>query len=74
MLGVSDGIADQVFQEPLQHGASFLVDRAGNAFDATTAGQAADCRLWKERQVSCGLQTNVNCLSNNGKVKITIPL
>ena len=45
MLGVRDRIADQVLKEELQDGPGLLVDGAGNAFDATTAGEATDRRL-----------------------------
>ena len=45
MFGVGDGVADDVFEEHLQHAAGLLVDEATNAFDATTSREAADGRL-----------------------------
>ena len=42
MLGVGDGVADDGLQERLEHRAHVLVDEAGDALDAATAGQAAD--------------------------------
>ena len=45
VLGVRDRVADQVLKEELQDGPGLLVDSAGNALDATTAGKATDRRL-----------------------------
>ena len=42
MLGVGDGIPDDVLEEDLEHTTGLLVDEAGDALDATTARQAAD--------------------------------
>ena len=45
MLGVGDGIPDNVLQEHLEHPAGLLVDEAGDALDATSASQTADSGL-----------------------------
>mmetsp|Transcript_5230 Transcript_5230/g.17365 ORF Transcript_5230/g.17365 Transcript_5230/m.17365 type:complete len:231 (+) Transcript_5230:171-863(+) len=45
MLGVGDHVTDHVLKEHLEDTARLLVDEAGDALDATTAGQAADSRL-----------------------------
>ena len=45
VLGVGDGVTDDVLQEHLEHAASLLVDEAADALDATSASQAADSRL-----------------------------
>lgn len=42
VLGVRDRVADQVLEEELEDGPGLLVDGAGNALDATTAGEATD--------------------------------
>ena len=42
VLRVSDGVADHVLQEHLEHPAGLLVDEAGDALHSTTARQAAD--------------------------------
>jgi hypothetical protein len=39
------GIANQVHQKVFQNRARFIVDGAGNAFDAATASQATNVRL-----------------------------
>ena len=45
MLGVSDGVADDVLEEDLEHTASLLVDETRDSLDSTTASETADCRL-----------------------------
>ena len=45
MLGVSDGIPDDVLKEDLQNTAGLFVDEARDALDTTTASQATDGRL-----------------------------
>ena len=45
VLGVGDGIPDNVLQEHLEHPTSLLVDETRDALDAATASQTTDCRL-----------------------------
>ena len=45
VLGVCDGIADDVLQEVAEHGAGLLIDEAGDALDTSTACQTANCGL-----------------------------
>jgi hypothetical protein len=45
MLGVSNGLADDVFQEVAQHTADLLVDIAADALDTTPASETTDRRL-----------------------------
>ena len=45
VLGVGDGITDDVLQENLEDAASLLVDQAGNALDAAATSQTTDGRL-----------------------------
>jgi hypothetical protein len=42
VLGVCDGIADDVLQEVAEHGAGLLIDEAGDALDTSTTSQTAD--------------------------------
>ena len=42
MLGVSDGITDDVFQEDLEDTSGFFVDQAGDTLDTTSASQSSD--------------------------------
>ncbi len=42
VLGVGDGITDDVLQEDLEHPAGLLVDQTGDTLDSTAASQAAD--------------------------------
>ena len=42
VLGVGDGVPDDVLQEDLQYSASLLVDESGNPLDASSAGQPPD--------------------------------
>ena len=42
MLGVGDGVADDVLQEDLEAAASLLIDQAGDPLDAGPPGQATD--------------------------------
>ena len=45
VLGVGDGVTDDVLEENLQDTASFFVDQTRNTFDTTTTGQTADSWL-----------------------------
>ncbi|XP_058479739.1 uncharacterized protein LOC131455893 [Solea solea] len=42
MLGVSDGVTDDVLQEHFEHTASLLVDEAGDTLDSSAASQTAN--------------------------------
>ena len=42
VLGVGDGIADDVLQEVTEDSAGLLIDQTGDALDTTTARKAAD--------------------------------
>ena len=42
VLGVGDGVPDDVLKEDLQHSASLLVDESGDPLDASSAGQPPD--------------------------------
>ena len=42
VLGVGDGVTDDVLQEHLEHPASLLVDEARDALDSASAGQTTD--------------------------------
>jgi hypothetical protein len=42
VLGVGDGVTDDVLKEDLEHTAGLLVDEAGDALHTTTAREAAD--------------------------------
>ncbi|KER27175.1 hypothetical protein T265_05710 [Opisthorchis viverrini] len=43
MLGVGDGVTDDVLKEHLEDTASLLVDQTGDAFHTTSASETADC-------------------------------
>lgn len=45
VLGVSDSVTDDVFQEDLQNSAGLLVDQTGDTLDTTSASKTADGRL-----------------------------
>jgi hypothetical protein len=45
VLGVGDGVADDVLEEDLEHAAGLLVDEPRNALDAAPPGQPTDRRL-----------------------------
>ena len=45
VLGVGDGITDDVLKEDLEDSAGLLVDEAADALDSTPAGKTADGRL-----------------------------
>ena len=45
VLGVGDGIADDVLQEHLENTAGLLVDQTADALDTATASQTTDSRL-----------------------------
>ena len=45
VLGVGNGIANDVLKEDLEHTTGLLVDEARDALHATTAREAADCGL-----------------------------
>ncbi len=42
VLGVGDGVADDVLEEDLEDAASLLIDETGDSLDTTTTGEAAD--------------------------------
>ena len=42
VLGVGDGITDDVFQENLEDTTGFFVDQAGDTLDTTSASQSSD--------------------------------
>ncbi|XBH76201.1 hypothetical protein VPH35_102883 [Triticum aestivum] len=45
VLGVGDGVADDVLQEDLEHAAGLLVDEPRDALHAATASETTDGRL-----------------------------
>ena len=45
VLGVGDGVTDDVLEEDLEDGASLLVDETRDALDTTTTGETTDGRL-----------------------------
>jgi hypothetical protein len=45
VLGVGDGVSDDVLKEDLEHAAGLLVDEARDALHTTTASETADSRL-----------------------------
>ena len=45
VLGVRDGIADDILEENLEYTACLLVDETGDSLDSTTASESTDCRL-----------------------------
>ena len=45
MLGVSDGISDDIFKEDLEDTAGLFIDEAGDTLDTTTASETANGRL-----------------------------
>ena len=45
MLGVGDGITDDVLEEDLEHTAGLLVDETGDTLDTATTSETADCGL-----------------------------
>ena len=45
MLGVGDGITDDVLKEDLEDTTGLFVDEARDTLDTTTTCQTADCRL-----------------------------
>lgn len=53
VLGVGDGVANDILEENLEHAASLLVDEPGNALHAAAARQTADRGLGD----SCGSAT-----------------
>ena len=42
MLGVGDGVPDDVLEEDLENTTRFLVDKAGDTLDTTSAGETTD--------------------------------
>ena len=42
VLGVGDGVPDDVLKEDLQHSASLLIDESRDPLDASSAGQPPD--------------------------------
>ena len=45
MLGVGDGVTNNVLQENLEHSTGFFVDQARDTLDATSASESSDCWL-----------------------------
>jgi hypothetical protein len=45
VLGVGDGIADDVLEEDLEDATGLLVDQTRDALDTASASQTTDCRL-----------------------------
>lgn len=45
MLGVGNGIPDDILEEYFQDTAGLLVDESGDTLDSTTTCQTANCRL-----------------------------
>lgn len=45
VLGVGDGIPDDVLKEHLEHSTGLFVDKARNTLDTTSAGKSANCWL-----------------------------
>lgn len=45
VLGVGDGITDDILQEDFEDPAGLLVDQAADALDTPSAGKATDSRL-----------------------------
>ena len=45
VLGVGDGVTDDILQEYLQDTTGLLVDESGDTLDTTSAGQTADSGL-----------------------------
>ena len=45
VLGVSDGISDDIFKEDLEDTAGLFIDEAGDTLDTTTASETANGRL-----------------------------
>ena len=45
MLGVGDGITNNILQKDLEDTASLLINKTGDALDTATTGQTADGRL-----------------------------
>ncbi len=51
VLGVCDGVADDVLQEGLEHAARLLVDGAGDALDSAAASKAPNGGLCDTQDV-----------------------
>jgi hypothetical protein len=45
VLGVGDGITDDVLEEDLEHAAGLLIDQAADALDTTATSETTDGRL-----------------------------
>ena len=45
VLGVGDGVTDDVLEESLEDGAGLRVDVRGDSLDTTSSGQSSDGRL-----------------------------
>jgi hypothetical protein len=45
VFGVSNGVADHVFQEDLEYSSRFLVDQAGYTLDTSSASETSDSGL-----------------------------
>ena len=64
VLGVGNGIADNVLQEYLEDTSGLLVDKAGNTLDTTSAGQTTDG----------GLGNTLDIITQNFTVTFCAPL
>ena len=42
MLGICDGVADDVLEEDLENTTSLLVDKTGDTFHTATTGETTD--------------------------------
>ena len=63
VLGVDNGVADNVLEEAAEDGAGLLVDVGGDALNATSACESADSRLGDaEDGLTEGLATEVHSL------------
>ena len=45
VLGVGDGIPDDILKEDLQHSSGFFIDESRDTLDSTSAGKTTDGRL-----------------------------
>jgi hypothetical protein len=61
VLGVSDGIADDVLQKHLQHTTRLLIDETGDTLDSSTTSETADSRLGDtyRNETDVGIRCNV---------------
>ena len=45
VLGICDGIPDDVLEEHFQHSSGFFIDKSRDSLHSTSAGQTSDCWL-----------------------------